>query len=195
MILLARRAGATPAQLGLAPATVPQGVSAGLVAGIPIGSIVALGAFLPATEKFFREERIVRASGVDVAYELLVHIPLATVLAEELMFRGAIEAAFWQRRSQGDATLISGALFGAWHILPALDRTLSNPGVRETHGTGIARQAVIVVIVCAATSVAGFALSWLRRRSGSLLAPLIVHFAANAGGFLGGWLASRRSRA
>ena len=127
MALLARRAGATLAQLGLVPENVPQGVRAGLLAGIPIGSMVALGAFLPATKRFYREERIVRASAVDAAHELLLQIPLATVAAEELMFRGALDALLSQRRSPASAALVSAALFGAWHVLPALDRTSQTP--------------------------------------------------------------------
>jgi uncharacterized protein len=193
LILLARRAGVTGAQLGLAKEDVGQGVSRGLAAGIPIGAVVALGAFVPWTARFFRDERIVRADMLEVAHEVLVRLPLATVVAEELMFRGALEAVFSQRRSAAGAALISAGLFGAWHALPTLDRIHSNPGIGGVHGGSKAKQAVIVVSICASTSATGLALSWLRRRSASIIAPILVHFAANAGGYFGGWLAGRRA--
>ena len=193
LILLARRAGATGSQLGLAKEDVRQGLSTGLAAGMPIGAVVALGAFVPWTARFFRDERIVRADMLEAAHELLVRLPLATVVAEELMFRGALEAVFSQRRSAAAAALISAGLFGAWHVLPTLDRTHSNPGVSGVNGGSKAKQAMVVVSICATTSATGLALSWLRKRSASIVAPILVHFAANAGGYFGGWLAGRHA--
>ena len=136
MVLLARRGGATSGAVGAGPENVPRGVRAGLIAGIPIGAIVALGAFLPATGEFFREERIVHAGALGAAHEVLVHIPLATVAAEELMFRGALEAILSQRRSPAEAALISAALFGAWHVLPALDALSQIPRSESVHSGG-----------------------------------------------------------
>lgn len=191
LVLLARHAGATASQLGLAREDVRQGLRTGLAAGIPIGVVAALGAFVPWTAPFFRDERIVRADMLEAAHELLVRLPLATVVAEELIFRGALEAVFSQRRSAAGAALISAGMFGAWHVLPALDRIHSNPGISGVHGGSKAKQAMVVVSICATTSATGLALSWLRKRSASLIAPIVVHFAANAGGYFGGWLAGR----
>jgi membrane protease YdiL (CAAX protease family) len=193
LVLLARRSGATLSELGLAPDCGCRGVRAGLAAGIPIGAVAALGAFSPRTARFFRDERIVRTDAGEAAYELLIRIPLATAAAEELSFRGALEAILSRRRSPVSAALISSGLFGAWHILPALDRSLENPGVQRVHSGSVAKQATIVVSVCGVTAVSGLALSWLRARSGSIATPILVHYAANAGGFLGGWLAARRA--
>jgi uncharacterized protein len=179
--------------MGLALGDVPQGVRAGLATGVPVGAVAALGAFLPWTARFFRDERIVRTGALGAAHELLIRIPLATAAAEELMFRGALDAILIQRRSRVSAALTCAGLFGAWHILPALDRSLANPGVTRVHDGSKAKQAIIVLPVCAVTALSSLALSFLRVRSGSIVAPTLVHFAANAGGFLGGWLASRRS--
>jgi membrane protease YdiL (CAAX protease family) len=164
----------------------------GLAVGLPIGAAVALGAFLPWTARFIREERIVSAGTKDAVHELLLRIPLATVASEELMFRGALDAIFSQHRSPKSAALLSAALFGAWHIFPALDRTLANPGVSRHHSGSKAKQTLVILGVCGATALGGLALSRLRNRSGSVIAPMLVHLAANAGGFLGGWLATRR---
>jgi uncharacterized protein len=195
LLLLARRAGASTSELGLGPQDAPRGIRAGLAAGLPIGAVAAVAAFAPWTARFFRDDRIVGASALEAAHELLIRIPLATAAAEELMFRGALEAILSRRRSRVSVALISSGLFGAWHILPAFNRSLANPGVRGVHGGGKARQAMVVVSVCAVTAFGGLALSWLRVRSGSVIAPILVHYAANAGGFFGGWLASRGSDA
>jgi CAAX protease family protein len=193
MLLLARSAGATASQMGLGSGAGARGVRAGLAAGIPVGTIAAVGAFVPWTQRFFRDDRIVRAGALQAAHELLIRIPLATAASEELMFRGALEAILARRRSPVTSALISSGLFGAWHILPALDRSLANPGASRVHSGSKERQAIIVVAVCAVTAVSGLALSWLRGSSGSIVAPIIVHYATNSGGFLGGWLAARRS--
>jgi CAAX protease family protein len=193
LLLLARRSGATLSELGLAPQDAPRGIRVGLAAGIPIGAIAAVGAFVPGTARFFRDERIVGAGTLEAAHQLLIRIPLATAAAEELMFRGALDAILSRRRSRAGAALISAGLFGTWHILPALDRSLTNPGLQRVHSGGKAKQAMIIVSVCAVTAVSGLALSGLRVRSGSIIAPILVHFAANSGAFFGGWLAARRS--
>jgi membrane protease YdiL (CAAX protease family) len=41
-----------------------------------------------------------------------------------------------------------------------------------------------VVLAVAATAVAGFVFTWLRRRSGSLLAPIALHWSLNGLGAL-----------
>jgi membrane protease YdiL (CAAX protease family) len=166
----------------------------GLGAGIPLATAAVLGAFLPLTSRFFQEERIVRASPGEAARELLVQIPLATAISEEVIFRSSLEAILSRRRSPVLAAAISAAVFGAWHILPALDRAMWNPAVSGFHHGSKARQAMVPLGVCAFTTIAGLLLSGVRSRSRSIIAPILVHYAANAGSFLGGWLAARRSR-
>jgi uncharacterized protein len=189
LVLLARRSGATDSQLGIDRESLPRGIQAGLAAGIPIAAVSALGGYLPKTARFFRDERTVHVGALGAAHEVLVRIPLATAAAEELMFRGALEAILAQRRSRAETVLISAVLFGAWHILPAL----SHPGTERVHSGSKARQVLAVGSICVVTGAGALALSWLRERSGSIAAPTIVHFAANSGGFLGAWLAARRS--
>jgi membrane protease YdiL (CAAX protease family) len=193
LLWLARTGGAGFSQLGLDPANVPRGIRAGLALGVPISTAMVIGAFLPWTARFFREDRIVQADAPGAAYELFVRIPLATAVTEEVIFRSALDSILSSRRPPPIAGLLSAAGFGAWHILPALDRTLSNPGIKQVHHGSITREALIVAGACALTAITGVGLSWLQRRSGSVVAPILVHYSINAGGFLGGWLASRRA--
>ena len=60
-----------------------------------------------------------------------------------------------------------------------------------------ARLAVAVAGTVLFTTAAGVLFAELRRRSGSLLAPMLLHWATNAAGVLGSalvWSISRRSR-
>ena len=198
-VLFGVQAGAGIREQGLSLETVPRGTRAGLAAAVPIALLVGLGAFLPPTRRFFRDARVTRATPAKAAYEIFVRIPLATAASEELMFRSALEGILARNRSPFRAALISAALFGVWHVLAALDRLHSNPGLSAAHKGGIARRAAIVAGTVGVTAAASLGLSWLRRRTGSVVAPILVHYGINAGGFAGGWMASRgdlhRSRA
>ena len=82
---------------------------------------------------------------------------------------------------------MSATVFGIWHVLPTLDGSDADAGRRTT--------AVSVVQAVAATAGAGLVLGWLRRRSGSVLAPVIVHTAINVSGFVAARLVGRRAAA
>lgn len=190
-VLLGTRAGANLGEQGLRPETVPRGVLVGVAAGVPIALLVGLGAFLPPTQRFFRDARVTQATPAQAAYELLVRIPFATSASEELMFRSALEGILARTRSPLRAALLSAPLFGAWHVLPTLDRLHSNPGLKSVHEGRVARRAAVVAGTVGITAAASLGLSWLRRRTGSVIAPILLHYSINAGGFAGGWLASR----
>ncbi|SNT59335.1 CAAX protease self-immunity [Asanoa hainanensis] len=75
-------------------------------------------------------------------------------------------------------------MFGLWHVLPSLGLGRNNQIVGSVYGTaaGLALTASAVL----ATVLAGVVLALLRRRSGSLLAPIGLHWATNALGYLAG---------
>ena len=190
-VLLAGQSGAGVAEQGLSREAVPRGTRAGLAAAAPIALLVGLGAFLPPTRRFFRDARLTESTPANAAYELFVRIPFATAASEELMFRSALEGVLARNRSPLQAALIAAPLFGVWHVLPALDRLHSNPGLSSLHRGGMKRRTIVVAGTVGVTAVASLGLSWLRRRTGSVVAPILVHYAINAGGFAGGWIASR----
>jgi uncharacterized protein len=109
-----------------------------------------------------------------------------------LIFRSALEGILRRRRSQLRAVVASAALFGIWHALPALDRLRSNSGARAVHKDNNLAKVLVVTGMCCVTAGAGVAFSWLRQKTGSVLAPIIVHYAINSGAYAGGWLASRQ---
>lgn len=112
-----------------------------------------------------------------VRWRVLVEIPLATVLLEELVFRGWLLRSWHaSTRSEVTAVAVTSIAFGLWHVVP------------ELHRTGSASSAVIAVAATAAASA--FVLCPLRLRTSSLLAPALLHWFVNAGVVLALFVAS-----
>jgi membrane protease YdiL (CAAX protease family) len=53
---------------------------------------------------------------------------------------------------------------------------------------GVAGQALVVLGAVVATFLAGLVFSWLRLRSGSLVAPVMAHVATNGVALVAAWL-------
>ena len=114
-----------------------------------------------------------------------VVIPLGTVLFEEVAFRGrAVGAGARPARHGARRRSVSSVLFGLWHVLPSLRLNQVNPAVTDLVGPGPAGQALAVAGAVVFTAAAGVLLCELRRRSGSLLAPIGLHWAVNGLGVL-----------
>jgi membrane protease YdiL (CAAX protease family) len=160
---------------------------------LPIAAVVALGLAIPWTREFFRDTTIVDASTAEAVYTLLLRIPFGTALAEELIFRGALLGLFLQRHRPWVAVALSSAVFGLWHVLPTLSSLDTNPGAAATAGS-VLLQIGAVALVVLATGVAGAVFSWLRLRSGSILAPWLTHTGFNSIGYLGSRLEGRLFR-
>lgn len=94
---------------------------------------------------------------------VFVHIPLGTVLAEELAFRSVLYALA-RRASPRWGLALGSAAFGLWHVTPARHAGDSVPGT--------------VVF----TAIASTLFDLLRERGGSVLAPALLHLAVNVGG-------------
>jgi membrane protease YdiL (CAAX protease family) len=89
-------------------------------------------------------------------------------------------------RGFGDlvATLASACLFGLWHVLPALDLARTHTSVRGAATAGPGRVVITVLVTVGFTTIAGVVFAELRRRSGSLVAPIGRHWATNGLGVL-----------
>jgi uncharacterized protein len=71
-----------------------------------------------------------------------------------------------------------------WHIATSFGLTSENVGFTRLFGTGLWGTVAGVVLAVVATGIAGFVFTWLRRRSGSLLAPIALHWSLNGLGAL-----------
>ncbi len=106
-----------------------------------------------------------RSPEVTSAEWIALHIPVGTVLSEELLYRATLDPllddTFGSR-----AEWLGAFTFGLAHIGPA--RSAGDP----------------VPATVAVTAVAGLVFGRLRRHTGSATAPALLHLALNAGGAL-----------
>ena len=167
----ATAAGYTTADLGLDADAIAAGAMWGAVPALVVaGAIAAAARLRPGWFDDARLQGMTRRAGLRYA---LVRVPLGTVVWEEIAFRGVLFGAWADASGDAAAVFGSAAAFGLWHIGPARAAALLN---------GIAGRRRVLAWTAAgvvATAGAGIFLAWLRVQSGSLLAPALLHGAAN----------------
>ncbi len=216
LIGLARREGLSLRELGIGAGDLETG---GLGAGdlgswgrgarlggalaAAVAAVYAAGVALPRTRPLFLDERALALSRGRLAEEILLQVPVGTVLLEEVAFRGVLPALlasrgpFCRPLPSRTAAAASAALFGLWHVLPAMDMARANPALGRVASAeppaepGSAQRTVrLVAGTVLSTGAAGSLLHELRRRGG-LLAPSLLHLATNSLGYLAARLARR----
>ncbi|WP_327279903.1 CPBP family intramembrane metalloprotease [Streptomyces sp. NBC_00597] len=183
-----RWAGGTLADAGLAPGTLARGARWALALIALVGIVYLAGALLPAARTLFEDRRYAGMDGGEVMLRVLVLVPVGTVLVEEIAFRGVLYGLVRRDRGAVWATAVSSALFGLWHVLPSLHLATAKPALTTAFGRSGLGAALAVVAAVLFTAAAGVLFCELRRRSGSLLAPMGLHWAVNAFGYLVGFL-------
>ena len=174
-IAAASRLGAS--NLGLARGTWPAGLRWGAVCAALAAVGFGVAYWIPST-------RDVVAGSSDGSWpqtllSVFVVIPLGTVVPEEFAFRGVLWGLLRRRSGRWVATLVSSALFGLWHVAPALAGGPANEAVSGVIGGGAIGVVLRVAGTVLFTGVAGVLLCELRARSDSLLAPMLMHWAVN----------------
>ncbi|MFZ1161372.1 CPBP family intramembrane glutamic endopeptidase [Mycobacterium sp.] len=170
------------AELGLGRDHWRSGAAYAVGAVALVVSVIAVGALLPWTRPMFMNNRYATVSGALVASMLV--IPLQTVIPEELAFRGVLHGALNRAWGFRGVAVAGSLFFGLWHVATSLGLTSSNVGFTRLFGGGVVGMLAGVVLAVVATAAAGFVFSWLRRRSGSLLAPIALHWSLNGAGAL-----------
>ncbi|MFE6846811.1 CPBP family intramembrane glutamic endopeptidase [Streptomyces sp. NPDC057686] len=183
-----RWAGGTLADAGLAPGTLARGARWALALIGLVGVVYLAGALLPATRTLFEDRRYSAMDGGEVMLRVLVLVPVGTVLVEEVAFRGVLYGLVRRARGAVWATAVSSLLFGLWHVLPSLHLVTAKPAVASVVGQSGPGAVLAVLGAVLFTTAAGVLFCELRRRSGSLLAPMGLHWAVNALGYLAGFL-------
>jgi membrane protease YdiL (CAAX protease family) len=199
LLLLGRGAGLSWEQLGLGRESLVPGLVWGGVAVALVIAGYAVGLAVPAWRGLFLDAR--HAVGpLRAARRAFVVVPLGVVVFEEVAFRGVLWGLVGVEHGTMWATAVTSMLFGLWHVLPAVDGARANAagpdaatdgdaGMDGGAGTGrapvppgiLARQVVGTV---AFTALAGAVFAVLRDQSGSLVAPFLLHWAANGLGIL-----------
>jgi membrane protease YdiL (CAAX protease family) len=190
-VLGLRMQGTSWEELGMATgaAQLGKGARTGIAVAAPILACTGILAVAPATRWRFDDARVLGAQ--HPIFEVALRIPVGTALCEELIFRGALMTLFARHRSSARAAVLTSALFGVWHVLPTLDAHNMTARRASEHAAPVLP---VVVRNVATTSAAGMLLAWMRRRSGSVLAPVIAHTAMNASAFLAARLVVARDR-
>lgn len=162
----------------------------GLVIAL-VALIYLVGVLLPLTRSAFLDLRY-HLPATSVLLTAFVVIPLGTVLLEEVAFRSVLWAFLSRHARVWQVLAGTSALFGVWHILPAADSATGNAAV-GTMLVGFGGFAPVAAVFGTVlfTAAGGLVAGELRRRSGSLFAPLGMHWATNALGVLFGMLAWR----
>ena len=182
LVILVRCNGLGWAELGLGREHWKSGMGYALAAVTVVGSVIAVGALLPMTRPMFMNHHYATISGALIAS--MVIIPLQTVIPEELAFRGVLHGALNRAWGFRGVALAGSLLFGLWHVATSLGLTSSNVGFTRMFGGGAVGMLAGVTLAVLATGAAGFVFSWLRRRSGSLIAPIALHWSLNGMGAL-----------
>lgn len=166
----------TTEELGLTRAALPKGLRYGAVAATAVGALVATAVLVGVDPTGTINDRAA-LSGREMLFQVFVEIPIATVLLEELAFRGVAGGLLSRITTPGWVLAWSSLAFGVWHVSPNQFTSLAD-----------ASGALATV---AGTAVAGAAFLLLRRRSGSLAAPMLAHWGTNGVAFLVAWMAVR----
>lgn len=173
LALIARAAGLTAEGLGLARRQLPSGLRWGAMgagiaaAGYGLASLLPVVRDTVATSSIGWSQTLLKA---------LVIIPLVTVIPEEFAFRGVLWGLVRRDAGRYRATAVSSTLFGLWHVQSALGGGSANESVTAAIGDATVLRVVGTVLL---TGLAGVLLCELRYRSGSLAAPILVHWAIN----------------
>lgn len=172
LLLGAAAVSSTDAPLGLRPPALAQGLRWGSAAAATVVAAVTLSTGLTPV----RVGMAARTPPASPATWLLLHIPWGTVWSEEAGYRAALGSSATRAFGVSRGRWFTAAVFGLSHIPDARAAGDSVPGT---------------VLI---TGAAGWIFSWLRDRSGSLVAPMLTHLAVNEAGAVAALLISRQVR-
>jgi membrane protease YdiL (CAAX protease family) len=193
ILAIGRIRGLTWTELGLGRSHLLAGIAWGAAGIATVVVVYVVGLALPPTRRFFDDPRLSERRASDVMRHALIEVPLGTVLLEETAFRSVILADVSTVWSTTSAVAISSAVFGIWHVLPARAWHESNAGIAQTLGDRHQRaRAVVVVLTVVGTAAAGVVFCWFRLQSGSIVAPMAVHWAINGLALFLIWAIRRR---
>ncbi|MBG0813512.1 CPBP family intramembrane glutamic endopeptidase [Planomonospora sp. ID82291] len=127
LLALARRSGLSWTELGFTEGR--RGLRIGGALAAAVAAAYGAGIAIPATRRFFRDERALSLSRARALEEALLQVPIGTVLLEEVGFRGVLHGLLARSHGTPAAVAVSSALFGLWHVLPAIDMAAANPAL------------------------------------------------------------------
>jgi len=158
------------------------GIAVSLIASIPFVMWITI----PSVARLIRRHISAQPMGRDeLAYNLLLRIPIGTALFEEMLFRGVLFTLVEIRWGTATAIWYTSVLFAAWHITPAANLLLRGflAGHRaialSATGSSNRRKAFIYSGQLGSVFIAGLGLAMIRVVGHSAVAPFLVHAAVN----------------
>ncbi|MBV6761006.1 CPBP family intramembrane glutamic endopeptidase [Rhodococcus opacus] len=167
----ARAAGYGVDELGLSGSAVRSGLRSGAVVSVVPLAGYAAALSVPAA----RRRNPAGDSVTDVAGWVGFRIPVGTVVHEELLFRSVLSAMLRRGWTPATAYALHAVTFGLWHVRAA-----------RVAGDPIAASVLL-------TGSSALLFEWLRRRSGSVVAPALLHLSVNVGGVVAAEVARART--
>ena len=159
-----------------------------------VAAVYVVGSLIKRTRSAFHDERVGALSPTKVAFQALVEVPFGTVLLEEIAFRAVLFAMLARRFGVLWAVVISAVIFGLWHVLPSIGTHEHNPALGSVVGEGRRGNILAVALSVLTTAIAGVVFAGLRLVSGSVLAPMGLHWATNGLGYAFSWILIRFRR-
>jgi membrane protease YdiL (CAAX protease family) len=187
LVLIAWKHGLTWTELGLGRQTWLTGLLWALAIVLVVGAVIGIAGGIPRLHKYFADERVADADGLETTRKVLLDIPFGTVLIEEFAFRGILLALGIQTWGTLWAVVWTSLLFGLWHILPALE-------MHDAHEEATGHVLVTVGSTVLFTGLSGVGFALLRLWTGSLFPPSALHWAANGTGVVVAFFVNRRIR-
>jgi membrane protease YdiL (CAAX protease family) len=169
-------------EVGLSPEAWRRGWRWGVGVGAVVVAVVAVLAG-PAG-RFDPDPAVASISRGVLAWQVLLRIPVGTALFEETMFRGVLYGAWRRARGPWPAAVLSSVAFALWHVVVELHRQ-----ERRGHAFGGGGLAAALPVF-GFLFLAGIGFCRLRERSGGVIAPAIVHWAANGSATVAVYLVS-----
>ncbi len=189
LVVFARVSGLTWAQLGLSRDRLRSGHRWAWIAVAVVAGIYLVGVLIPAIRPAFLDPRY-HFGPAEALFTAFVVIPLGTVIFEEVAFRSVLWGMLSRHMNTWRVVAVSSTLFGLWHVLPALNFASARDFVGHTLSATLSTLLVVLGTV-GFTAVGGIVAGELRRRSGSVLASMGMHWATNGLGVLLGLVAWR----
>ena len=95
------------------------GLRLGAVAAAPVVVAFGVAALTPATRPLLDDQRVAGLDRRQLAYQVLLRIPVGTVAWEEVAFRGVLQAALRRVMNEPGATVVGSAVTAAVAARPA----------------------------------------------------------------------------
>ena len=181
MIGSSRRFNLTLAEVGISRHRAARGAAIGLAVAAVVAGLAVLslrsGLLVPGPVEY---SPFASMTVGEVLLRAWIWVPLATVLPEELSFRGVLLALLRRRYPDARAAVLSAVPFALWHAL-IIVHTVSRTSLAERGETW----AIGIVGGFAAVAIGGWLFAQLRIRSGSLITSIACHWAFNGSILIG----------